>query len=576
MSDTSRPTSPGAEEILGKYFPVLDHGFVALVDYMGTDECIERAARVSYGYGTRKASLTRGLLRYLRRHLHTTPSEMVELKFHCAMPMFVARQWIRHRSACLAGDAELVFDVPGAERRGRRHVHRVSIEKFHRMWTRRVPLRERLMRGKLRCCEESSGEMVHTAVADVWESGVKPVFRVTLDNGYALTMSKDHQCLTDRGWLRLEDATSLRVTHSGSVAWDAGAAAFAVNGLPAHQDRDWLAARRAEGLGLEEIALGAGVTTHTIRKSLKRFQLQFSAAERSRLPGFALHGQERVVRRRGSPSVRKLVRQYARVARIEYAGEMMTYDLEVAGPHHNFVANGFIVHNSVNEYSGRYSLMPLLFHMPSADQLQTQSKSNHQGRSGAAVSEAQYREAVERWNRIRAESASAYEWLTSHDIARELARIDLPLSTYTQWYWKIDLHNLLHFLKLRVDAHAQWEIQEYGRVMAGMLKKVAPHSYEAWIDYDVCGARMSRMELDALRRLVQAGASGISSEGGRLDLGALAELGLSKREIEELCAKLQPASVPDFELDVRSAQPPEAFAERMAQAVPKVDKPPVE
>src|SRR5690606_16230921 len=79
---TRRPTSPGAEEILGNYFPVLDHGFVALVDYMGTDACIERAARVSYGYGTRKLSKTRGLLRYLRRHLHTTPSEMIELKFH--------------------------------------------------------------------------------------------------------------------------------------------------------------------------------------------------------------------------------------------------------------------------------------------------------------------------------------------------------------------------------------------------------------------------------------------------------------------------------------------------------------
>src|SRR6188768_1152652 len=99
MTETRRPTSPLAEEILGLYFPVLDHGFVSLVDYMGTDECIERAARVSYGYGTRKESLTRGLIRYLRRHLHTTPSEMLELKFHCCMPMFIARQWIRHRAA---------------------------------------------------------------------------------------------------------------------------------------------------------------------------------------------------------------------------------------------------------------------------------------------------------------------------------------------------------------------------------------------------------------------------------------------------------------------------------------------
>src|SRR5258705_689895 len=97
--ETRRPINPAAEELLGLYFPVLDHGFVALVDYMGSDEDVERAARVSYGYGTRRTSETRGLVRYLRRHRHTTPSEMVELKFHCAMPIFVARQIIRHRVA---------------------------------------------------------------------------------------------------------------------------------------------------------------------------------------------------------------------------------------------------------------------------------------------------------------------------------------------------------------------------------------------------------------------------------------------------------------------------------------------
>ena len=209
MAETKRPTSPTAEEILGLYFPVLDHGFVSLVDYMGTDEDIERAARVSYGYGTRKQSATRGLLRYLRRHKHTTPSEMVELKFHCCMPMFIARQWIRHRTA------------------------------------------------------------------------------------------------------------------------------------------------------------------------------------------------------------------------------------------------------SVNEYSGRYSLIPMLFYTPEAAQLQTQSKRNNQGRSGQAVGADLFQEAQRRWAAIRRDSTDAYAWLTENEVARELARIDLPLSTYTQWYWKIDLHNLLHFLTLRVDTHAQ-------------------------------------------------------------------------------------------------------------------------
>jgi thymidylate synthase (FAD) len=785
MTETKRPVSAGAEEILGKYFPVLDHGFVALVDYMGSDECIERAARVSYGYGTRKASQTRGLLRYLRRHLHTTPSEMVELKFHCCMPMFVARQWIRHRTACLAGDAQLYFDLPGAGQWGRRQFYGMTIEALFRRWTdgtrhpivkkkpsylerialdrqytipelarlvdrREETLREyvrsgalaacrvtpesardpsilvagrawqnfcntehsahvdmkpRLARMHLRSCDESSGEIIHTRIVDVWQSGIKPVFRVTLEDGRSLKMSKDHRCLTAQGWLTLEQATQLRFTRSGVISWSCDAPAFAVNGVPAYQDSDWLAARRKEGLNLRQIAERAGISVHSIRKYLKKFGLSFSSAERSRLSGIAQQGRRKLQRRKrvyaeahlqairrarsgpasnfwrggvssaresigrwttenakrvherwgfrcalcGStrrlnahhidpvwhnearardlenlmtlcgachdklhaanlelalleavesghdlrsfwegraeqprppgkrkPPVRRLVRSYMRVAKIEFVGEEMTYDLEVSGPDHNFVANGFIVHNSVNEYSGRYSLMPMLFHMPSAEQLQTQSRKNNQGRSGERVDETLYREAIERWNEIRARSASAYEWMTSHEVARELARIDLPLSTYTQWYWKIDLHNLLHFLKLRVDAHAQWEIQEYGRVMAGMLKKLAPHSYEAWIDYDVCGARMSRMELDVLRKLLVVGPDGIRANSDAVGPAELAELGLSKREVEELVTKLSPLSVPDFELDLRRADSPEAFAERMARAVPKVDKPPSE
>jgi thymidylate synthase (FAD) len=328
---SKRPISPGAESLLGLYFPVLDHGFVALVDYMGTDECIERAARVSYGYGTRQTSQTRGLIRYLRRHLHTTPSEMVEFKFHCCLPMFVARQMIRHRSA------------------------------------------------------------------------------------------------------------------------------------------------------------------------------------------------------------------------------------------------------STNEYSGRYSLMPMLFYQPSPDQLQTQSRSNNQGRSGEPVSEAIFREAVRRWQTMREESRSTYEWLTGNEVARELARIDLPLSTYTQWYWKIDLHNLLHFLRLRVDRHAQWEIQEYGRVIAGMLKRAAPLSYEAWIDFDVCGARLSRAELQAFRKLVaQKGDGLVARDGTALSARDLEGLGLSKREARELFEKLADTTVPDFELDLSKARSAEDFAARFAEAVPKVDKPPTE
>jgi len=325
--ETRRPTTPAAEEILGGYFPVLDHGFVSLVDYMGSDEDVERAARVSYGYGTRQRSATRGLVRYLRRHRHNTPSEMVELKFHCAMPMFVARQWIRHRTA------------------------------------------------------------------------------------------------------------------------------------------------------------------------------------------------------------------------------------------------------SVNEYSGRYSLMPLLFYSPEAEQFAHQSSANHQGRQSEAARHDLWQEARARWARSREEVSAGYTWMLEEDVARELARIDLPLSTYTQWYWKIDLHNLLHFLTLRVDSHAQWEIQAYARVMAGVLQRVAPLSFEAWIDYEVMGSSMGAAELEALSRLLEPDESkGVRVRAGvsSLSSSTLEELGLSSREVGEFLAKLKPGPRPDFALDLSQMRTAEEMALQMDRAVPEV------
>jgi hypothetical protein len=132
-------------------------------------------------------------------------------------------------------------------------------------------------------------------------------------------------------------------------------------------------------------------------------------------------------------------------------------------------------------------------------------------------------------------------------------------------------------VQLNVDPHAQWEIQEFGRVMAGMLQRLAPLSYEAWIDYDVCGARLSRLELDALRRLISSdNRELVAQPGARLDEGALEASGLARREVRELFDKLEARSVPNFTLDLATSQPPEVFAQRFADAVPKVDKPPQE
>ena len=222
----------------------------------------------------------------------------------------------------------------------------------------------------------------------------------------------------------------------------------------------------------------------------------------------------------------------------------------------------------MNELSARYSLMPLLFYRPAAEQFALQSRSNMQGREGGTPA-AVYDEAVRRWEALRADASGAYAWMLEEDVARELARIDLPLSTYTQWYWKIDLHNLLHFLTLRVDPRAQWEIREYGRVLAAMVRRVAPLSYEAWVDYDLSARSFTRAEREALTRLVSVDGELLRAvDGATLSKQELGELGMSAREITELVEKLASPERPDFELDLTLMRSAEDVGKEMAEAVP--------
>jgi thymidylate synthase (FAD) len=236
-----------------------------------------------------------------------------------------------------------------------------------------------------------------------------------------------------------------------------------------------------------------------------------------------------------------------------------------------FVARQWIRHRtaSVNELSARYSLMPLLFYTPDQQHFALQSKSNKQGREGGASTEI-YGEAVERWERLRSSASEAYRWMLEEDVAREIARIDLPVSTYTQWYWKIDLHNLLHFLSLRVDPRAQWEIQEFARAIAGMVKRVAPLSYEAWVDYDLESRPLTRAERVVLSRLIEDSGDGTlsSRDGASLSKDDMKEVGLSPREVRELLEKVQAPERPDFDLDLSRMRSAEEVAGEMYEAVP--------
>jgi len=278
QSTTCRPTVAALEDLLFQAIPVLDHGFVRVIDYMGDDAAIVQAARVSYGRGTRRVSEDAGLIRYLMRHRHSTPFEMCEIKYHVKLPIFVARQWIRHRTA------------------------------------------------------------------------------------------------------------------------------------------------------------------------------------------------------------------------------------------------------NVNEYSARYSILDREFYLPAPEHLAAQSVANRQGRGDVLTGD----EAARVLDLLRDDATRCYDHYAEmlnedadgpardpsrQGLARELARMNLTLSTYTQWYWKIDLYNLFHFLSLRADAHAQYEIRAYAEAMLGSVAAWVPVAHKAFLDYRLGSVTLSAQMLSVVRRLLAGEAVDQSASG---------------------------------------------------------------
>ncbi len=169
-----------------------------------------------------------------------------------------------------------------------------------------------------------------------------------------------------------------------------------------------------------------------------------------------------------------------------------------------FVARQWIRHRMarLNEISGRYSVMSEEFYVPPANQIRLQSQDNKQGRDTAEVPAELQAKVLELLRRDQGTAYATYSELIGDRIARELARINLPLSLYTQWYWQMDLHNLLHFLALRLDPHAQWEIRQYAEVLAKIVKATCPMAYASFERHVLRGRRFSADEMEALRRLL--------------------------------------------------------------------------
>ncbi len=169
-----------------------------------------------------------------------------------------------------------------------------------------------------------------------------------------------------------------------------------------------------------------------------------------------------------------------------------------------FVARQWVRHRTgrMNEVSGRYSIMKEEFYVPEAEKVAPQSKDNKQGRASEAFDSETANKIINQLEEGQKSSYENYSELLDAGLAREIARINLPLSLYTEFYWEMDLHNLFHFLKLRLDSHAQYEIRVYAEVMLEMCKKVAPMATESFINHQNNGVNFSGEEMDALRAIL--------------------------------------------------------------------------
>lgn len=191
-----------------------------------------------------------------------------------------------------------------------------------------------------------------------------------------------------------------------------------------------------------------------------------------------------------------------------------------------FVARQWVRHRTarLNEISGRYSIMKDEFYVPSPEHIRPQSSDNKQGRSQERYTADEEQEIVRLFEEEQRAVYANYEKLLEKNLARELARNNLPLSLYTEWYWQIDLHNLFHFLRLRMDDHAQYEIRVYAEAMAQCARAVAPLAYEAFEEHILGSVQFSRAECEALALLLSGKAHGLEGKPAQAFEAKLAKL----------------------------------------------------
>ncbi len=418
---------------------VLDHGFVRLDAAMADDLSVVNGARVSFArHKTVMEESDEGLIRFLMRDRHGSPFEHNAFRFHIRCPIFVAREWFRHRIGCLTGDTEITFvDVNG-------HAHmRKTIDELVEVWENGEVDggRRDVRRMRVRVLNEETREFTSGHISDVIDKGVQPVYRLTLEDGKRLTLTENHLVLTDVGWSLMGGAIGL--IGEGESAEMTRDCYLLVNGIPTYQDVTNL--------------------KHTSEHPEAIRQARSGPASNRR--GF------------------KLTAHPIRVVAIQYLGLRQTYDLSIEGPWHNFVANGVVVHNSFNEFSMRYAKATDDFYVPAAEDVRSQV-----GKPGAysfePVSDALAEETRQEIDALYKEAYATYARLVEKGVARELARAVIPVGAYTQFYWTVNARALMNFISLRNAEFAQREIRRYAEAVEAFFAQKMPVTHAAFVQND--------------------------------------------------------------------------------------------
>jgi flavin-dependent thymidylate synthase len=515
-----------------KRIEVLDHGYVELVESWGSEEGIIEAARMStqkgfLGWGTEEVPGDEKLLRYLWEHQHMTPFEMAGISIEVQAPIFVFREWHRHRTQCLGPDTLVHFEAPKGDHAGRRFVYKMRIEDVWKKWqpttrstrsnrqTNALFPRSRIQAMRLRCADEERREVVQTKIVDVIRGEPKPMVRVTLVSGKQLTATRAHRVLTSLGWTTLGEAIDSHaslacegVARGLAQRWDTPAVDEVVEkwrqipGWPSYEASSEGRVRRlgcepkrvtvgANGyntVSLRDDGVSAACTVHTLvlrafvgprPGGMEARHLNSNRAD-ARLCNLEwaspkVNSADRIAADRHQ----RLVVSFAEIVSVEDVGELPTYDLSVEGPWHNFVADGVVVHNSFSEMSARYAPLPDVNYVPTLERMMLGGRKNKQAGKVAEAPDFDEDAASDAMGHFQIAyelSQEVYVEALKAGCPKELARIVLPVGRYSRMRASTDLRNWIGFLRLRNAPDAQWEIRQYAIAVEAMLAELFPRT----------------------------------------------------------------------------------------------------